>query len=222
MPHGLTVSTDALESARAVSEVAPHFAVFGSIVHASRACRIDVRDKPGGEPTTFARDLNLAAVGGVEGAVRKVLLSKRHGLLKGWQSWPTAADEIVVFSDISTLHASRACRTAACDFPSGEAGVCVVSLEAATGVAGMVSKVLPPNRQRLPKPRVSATWLHSELDKPDESSVSDALPCPMSVVDPSSSTSLIVDSPAAFANSGLEGFNGGNCSSTDASGKMTS
>lgn len=121
MPHGLTVSTDALDSAD--SEAAPHFTVFGSILHASRACRIDVRDKPGGEPTTFARDLNLAAVGGVEGAVRKVLLSKRHGLLRVFESWPAAADEIVVLSDTSTLHASRACRAAACDFPDGEAGV---------------------------------------------------------------------------------------------------
>jgi len=61
----------------------------------------------------------------------------------------------------------------------------------AFGVAGIVSKVVPPKRHRLP--------VDSVLDKPEALSVSDALPLPpISVVSASSSRHVIAVLPEAL------------------------
>lgn len=82
--------------------------------------------------------------------------------------------------------ASRACRMAARESPGGDRQEIV-----AFGVAGIVSKVVPPKRQRLPADSV--------LDKPEALSVSDELPLhPMSVVSPSSSKHVSAMLPEAL------------------------
>lgn len=152
-------------------------------LHASRACRIDARDNPGGEPRAFARALNLATLGGVAGTVSNELLPKRHCL----PELRTVAEP-----DDFNRKASRSCRIDARESPGGEATA--ENAFEATGVAGIVSKGVLPKLQGLLTP-----WLDSELDRPDALSESEALPLPpISVVSASSSEASIAITPEVF------------------------
>jgi hypothetical protein len=66
---------------RAAEEKSPHAATgSASSLQASRACLIDARDNPGGEPTVFESTLSFLSVGGVVGMVSNDVLPKRHCL----------------------------------------------------------------------------------------------------------------------------------------------
>jgi len=168
----------------ATEEEAPHD-VTGAApsLQASRACLIDARDNPGGEPTSFARALSFLTVGGVAGTVCNEVLPKRH-CLPGAKD-PVCFSAVTVLCAATTPHASRACRIAARDKPGGER--CDAWRADPIGVAGIVSNSVQPKRQRLPESRPTAP--SSVPDILEELSVSEALPRPISVVSSSFSNS---------------------------------
>jgi len=193
-PKGVGANAIALDEGATEEDEAPHDVTgAASSLQASRACLIDARDKPGGEPISFASALSFLPVGGVAGVVSNEVVPKRHCLPE--------AKELVCLSAVRLLcaaptpHDSCACRIAARDKPSGER--CDARHALPTGVVGLVSKRVPPKRQRLPDLR--PTRPRSVPDMLEELSVSEELPRPTSVVSASLSKSSISESDNLWA-----------------------